>query len=337
MPRLLVACLVIAYALFPPSARAEACCAMQGGLTSACSASGFLLCADGSESTCVCSGTTQPPGLRKLQMPATLDFGTLIVGATSLPAEAKIINVGTLPVSITTVLSGAPNEFIVVASTCSTLSGGGSCSVTIVFRPAVASTRSTVINIVSNGVGSPQTFTAGGVGFPASASAPPPPPGAPTIGVVEYAYDAWNHFFVTALTSELAKLDSGEFAGWHRTGLSFRAYPNGLPGTASMCRFFSTAFGERSSHFYTPFANECALVKNNPDWKFEGDVFGVVLPNASGTCPNGLTPLFRLYNDGKGGAPNHRYTTDVGVRSVMAAFGWIPEGSGPIGVIACTP
>mgnify|MGYP000208009016 CR=1 FL=1 len=40
----------------------------------------------------------------------------------------------------------------------------------------------------------------------------------------------------------------------------------------------------------------------------------------------------RLYNDGQGGAPNHRYTTLVTIRDAMLAQGWIAEG-----VTACVP
>ena len=38
--------------------------------------------------------------------------------------------------------------------------------------------------------------------------------------------------------------------------------------------------------------------------------------------------MYRLYNNGQGAAPNHRYTTDLGVRAQMLAQGWIPEGDG---------
>ena len=51
----------------------------------------------------------------------------------------------------------------------------------------------------------------------------------------------------------------------------------------------------------------------------------------------GTTPVYRLYNQGQGGAPNHRYTTDLGVRSQMLAQGWVPEGFGPVGVVMCAP
>jgi len=50
-----------------------------------------------------------------------------------------------------------------------------------------------------------------------------------------------------------------------------------------------------------------------------------------------MQPLYRLYNDGQGGAPNHRYTTQAATRSAMLANGWIAEGVGELGVIGCVP
>ena len=44
-------------------------------------------------------------------------------------------------------------------------------------------------------------------------------------------------------------------------------------------------------------------------------------------------PVYRLYNNGQGAAPNHRYTTDLSVRSQMMSQGWVPEGYGSVGVI----
>ena len=51
----------------------------------------------------------------------------------------------------------------------------------------------------------------------------------------------------------------------------------------------------------------------------------------------GTVPLYRLYNNGQGGAPNHRYTIDPAIRTQMIGQGWIPEGNGPDGVFACVP
>jgi hypothetical protein len=122
-----------------------------------------------------------------------------------------------------------------------------------------------------------------------------------------------------------------------RTSQTFNVYPLGTPVTADVCRFFSTSFAPKSSHFYTPFAGECASVKGNHDWQFEGLVFSVALPDAAGNCQGGTHPLYRLYNNGQGAAPNHRYTTSLSIQSTMKDQGWIPEGSGAIGVIACVP
>ena len=116
---------------------------------------------------------------------------------------------------------------------------------------------------------------------------------------------------MTAIPGEITLLDNGTFAGWTRTGQAFNVFVTGTPGTVEVCRFFSTAFAPKSSHFYTPFAPECATVKQNPNWQFEAVVFNVVLPDARRHVPTrARKPLYRVYNDGMGGAPNHRYMTD---------------------------
>ena len=77
-----------------------------------------------------------------------------------------------------------------------------------------------------------------------------------------------------------------------------------------MCRFFSTAFDPKSSHFYTADANECTVVKANKDWKFEAVVFYVPCRRRSDRARSARMPVFRLYNNGQGGAPNHRFTIE---------------------------
>jgi hypothetical protein len=163
----------------------------------------------------------------------------------------------------------------------------------------------------------------------------PPPVLADT--AVEYHHAAFHHYFVTSQLGEIAKLDAGDFTGWARTGQAFKVFLLGTASTSNVCRFFSEAYAPRSSHFYTPYGFECDLRKNDPNWFFEGDVFGFRLPDASGNCQAGLVPLFRFYNNGADGAPNHRFTTDPQVRSEMIAERWIPEGIGPLVVSACVP
>ena len=151
---------------------------------------------------------------------------------------------------------------------------------------------------------------------------------------IEYYHPDFDHYFVTALKSEIDALDRGVFAGWHRTLSRFRAL--GLDANeARVCRFWSgQTFAPKSSHFHSSFASECAAVSQNRDWQYEGEVFAVKLPDADGTCAPETSPLYRLYNNGMGDAPNHRYITSPYVRSNMIAQGWVPEGSG-IGVIGC--
>ncbi len=156
------------------------------------------------------------------------------------------------------------------------------------------------------------------------------------VTAIEYYHSAFDHYFITASPEEAAALDAGIFKGWARSGQSFKAYPPNTPQAANFCRFFSVGFEPKSSHFYTPSAEECALVKKNPHWLHEGLAFAVTLPTSEGLCASGSTPLYRLYNNGQGAAPNHRYTTSLAIQTAMLAQGWVPEGAGP-GVIACVP
>jgi hypothetical protein len=154
---------------------------------------------------------------------------------------------------------------------------------------------------------------------------------------IEYFHAGFGHYFTTALVDEIDDLDAGVFGGWARTGESFPVYPARTPGQVNVCRFFGARFAPKSSHFYTPLENECEIVKRNADWQFEGEVYALALPDTAGDCPATGQPLYRLYNDGQGGAPNHRYTTRVATRTSMIAQGWIPEGAPPLGVIGCVP
>jgi hypothetical protein len=172
-------------------------------------------------------------------------------------------------------------------------------------------------------------------------SGPPKPPAAPIL-VVEYYHAEFDHYFVTANLDEITKLDSGVFQGWARTGYVFRALPleSGVAFKPTpVCRFFSTTFAPKSSHFYTADAGECATVKANPNWQFEDTVFEVVpsIKIGNSWCAQATyQPVYRLYNNGQGGAPNHRYAIEESVRTQMIAKGWVPEGVGP-GIIGCVP
>ncbi len=174
-------------------------------------------------------------------------------------------------------------------------------------------------------------------GNSASVTAAPPPPQAGT--AVEYYYDVWNFYFETSFPAEIAALDGGAFGGaWKRTSQTFNVWPTASnPSAVPTCRFFSTIFDPKSSHFYTPIATECASLKAGTAWQYEAIAFYIALTDANGLCGAGTIPLYRLYNNGIGGAPNHRYTTSLTIFNQMLAAGWIPEGSGSPSVFACVP
>lgn len=166
------------------------------------------------------------------------------------------------------------------------------------------------------------------------------PGGSPsvTVPVIEYYYAAFDHYFITANPDEIKALDSGVFPGWTRTGLQFKAYAAAVDGVSPVCRFFSTAFAPKSSHFYTPFPDECAARRTDPAWMLEtAAAFYVPVPAGDGSCAEGFTAVHRLYNNGQGGAPNHRFTTDASARTQMIEKGWLPEGLGADGVAMCSP
>lgn len=166
------------------------------------------------------------------------------------------------------------------------------------------------------------------------------PSPASKLKAIEYYHRDFDHYFVTALGTEVAALDSGLFGGWLRTGESFNVYELS-PYAASVCRFWSgQTFAPKSSHFYTPYADECARVKQDPVWRFEGHAFALKLPEAGlgyVTCPSDTQPLYRAYNRGMSGAPNHRYTTDPAVLGEMVAQGWQVEGDLWTRIFACVP
>jgi hypothetical protein len=185
---------------------------------------------------------------------------------------------------------------------------------------AIDGNGATVVNLATNLAGASASVTASSL----------------VATAVEYYHAAFGHYFVTANADEIDKLDAGVFTGWARTGESFKVYVSGDGGGAAVCRFFTVAFPPTSSHFYAPRGLGCEGTLANADWQFEGDVFYAPLPDAIGVCPNGTLPVYRLYNNGQGGAPNHRFTTSDTTRLQMLGRGYIAEGAG-IGVGMCSP
>jgi serine protease len=93
-----------------------------------------------------------------------------------------------------------------------------------------------------------------------------------------------------------------------------------------VCRFFTVAFAPKSSHFYTADAPECAGLKSNPNWQYEKIAFYNAVVN-QGACPQDTVPVYRVYNNGMTGAPNHRFTTSLAIHDdFVQNRGWTSEG-----------
>jgi len=147
------------------------------------------------------------------------------------------------------------------------------------------------------------------------------------VEVVEFFNPTLDHYFITGDASEIAKLDSGEIAGWLRTGESFRALPpDALPSFGlPVCRFYGLPSAGLDSHFLSASPDECKFVKSTwPDqWVLETDAaFGAIANQFPFLCGR---PLFRLYNNRPDA--NHRYTTSTTTRDRMIAQGWILEAA----------
>ena len=154
--------------------------------------------------------------------------------------------------------------------------------------------------------------------------------------LVEYYNAAFDHYFVTSLADEIVKLDRDTQASWRRTGQTLAAWSAAGSGAAPVCRFYSAAFAAKASHFLTPLSSECEAVKRHPSWIYEGEVFHAGLPDSGGACAEGSQPVYRVFNNGQGNAPNHRYTTTRLLQQQMLSLGWSAEGVGD-GVTWCAP
>ncbi len=145
--------------------------------------------------------------------------------------------------------------------------------------------------------------------------------------VVEYYNNEFDHYFMTSNPEEIALLDAAQapFEHWARTGLGFTAYlaQSGVQNTASICRFFNDSFAPKSSHFFAAHGLGCeTTLQLFPDWKLEStDAFEVGLPSAEGSCPAATVPVYRMYNNGMGGAPQSQIHYFAGCAGFHACAG----------------
>ena len=98
--------------------------------------------------------------------PASLAFGSIVVGSTSASKTATLSNTGTGPLSIASVAT--TGDYSVAGSTCpispATLAAGASCTVDVRFAPTATGSRPGTLRITDDAAGSPRTVTLGGTG-----------------------------------------------------------------------------------------------------------------------------------------------------------------------------
>jgi pimeloyl-ACP methyl ester carboxylesterase len=94
--------------------------------------------------------------------PTTLSFSGQAVGSSSPVSAVTLKNTGSAPLTITALAISGPNagDFAIQStSTCNTsrpVAAGASCSISIVFTPSAAGTRSATLTITDNAANSPQ-------------------------------------------------------------------------------------------------------------------------------------------------------------------------------------
>src|SRR4029078_6112268 len=120
------------------------------------------------------------------------------------------------------------------SSTCAaTLSNGETCTISVAFKPSASGNRSATLTVDSSA--GTTAIALSGVGKTGT--------GNTMLDVIEYYNKQFDSYFVTALADEIIKLDNVTFAGWSRTGYQFKVHALGTPGSLTVCRFFSVAFG----------------------------------------------------------------------------------------------
>ncbi|CAN5296843.1 hypothetical protein BH11PSE11_BH11PSE11_10640 [soil metagenome] len=157
-----------------------------------------------------------------------------------------------------------------------------------------------------------------------------------SVAAAEFFNTGLNHYFITAVPAESAAIEAGAAGpGWVRTGKTLRVFTpqNGVDaGARPVCRFYGTRGLGPNSHFYTVNEDECAAVKLDPGWTFEGVAFYAFLPVANG-CVSGTVPVYRMYNQRFAqNDSNHRYATNLALLEPLLAQGWKFEG-----IAFCTP
>ena len=166
---------------------------------------------------------------------------------------------------------------------------------------AITAAGDVIINIATNFAGATGSVVAG----------------PPVALAVEFYHQVFDHYFVTHIPDEIAKLDAGVvIKGWARTGQSFNVYAAAGAGTSPVCRFYiPPANGD--SHFYGRGTTECNDTGHQvPDVRQRGPAVLQRDPAHAGRLPGrNASTVYRVFS-GRADA-NHRYMIDRAIRDQM--------------------
>ena len=266
--------------------------------------------------------------------PSSLSFDPQVVGTTSPARTVTLRNRGPSQLTLRALVINGPTPYDFRAPGNCLLGvpipAGGACELFFNFTPGAAGVRSARLNVDAPELANLALMNISGLGIETL-----PPAEWPTVIVVEFYNASLNHYFLTAVPEEVAAIEGGAVGpGWLRTGYSFQGYPvdSKAPGAANVCRFFGTPGIGPSAHFFTADPAECALVKANPRWLYEGLAFSARLPSA-GACPAGAEPVVRFFWPGSDVSQSrHRYVRDLLEQQRMRDARWIEEGP-----VFCSP
>jgi hypothetical protein len=108
------------------------------------------------------SGTSlQPVSLN----PPSLSFAKQTVGTTSAAKNIIVTNHEKVVVTFTTIaISGTNGQDFAQTNTCTSLSAGGKCTVSVTFRPSATGKRTATLTLTDSATNSPQTVSLSGTG-----------------------------------------------------------------------------------------------------------------------------------------------------------------------------
>jgi len=118
-----------------------------------------------------------------------------------------------------------------------------------------------------------------------------------------------------------------EGPGYLYVALTVDALNDAPSNTVPVCRFYGVPVNGPTSHYFTASASECAALKTDPKWVYEGIAFRA-LPLVNGACPSGMVTVTRVSKTGTTpAATRYRWVVDPNRVATMATFeGWTVDG-----------